>query len=405
VNSDIKSKLGHIIKYNRKIRKLTQKKLSDNINYNQSVICKIEKGNDRIHQTIYVTALQYFKLNYLLNQNIDSLIDELIEEVYDVFLYLRINETKQLMSRIDVLKNKNQNAIQMYNLLILELVLNLLDHEFDRCREMLKTLVYFYPICDKRCQVCFIYVNNYFKTLYHIGENVNINDLNLKYDFNQTDGFIDYLMGWCYYYEFNYSKALSYLHEAIIKFTHKNNICRFIRSELLINEILLIDKHYHDVFDRTKKIIDKYPILTCIEDYSRIYFQLGYCAYYLKEYKQAKTYFLKVIEIGNENELHFVQYMYLKCLDKLSEEINYDLINQLEVNKHNVLTILYFRKLKEEDFYQLIEDYIIPEMNHQLFKTEIQYYLFLLLDYYWVIKKYRQYKNLNEIIYQLLHIL
>lgn len=403
MKSDLR-KLGFIIKVNRKLKNFSQHKLSGVINYNQSVISKVEKGNEQIHITIYNRLLHYFNLNYVYNPNIDSQVNQLIEEVYDAFVYLKYYKLNVLMGKIHKLQQVNQNVVRMYDLLILELVIRFINREYNKCQVMIKNLIFFYSVSDEICQIIFMYLNNYFKVLYQEGEKIDSIKLKSKYNLNQTDGFVNYFIGWCYYYEYNYSKALRYLHQSVDKFSQKENIHRMIRSELMINEILLIDKHYLDVFNRTKKIIDQHKIIKSSEDQTRLYFHLGYSAYYLHEYKQAKNYFKQIIDDETSKEHYFNQYMYLKCLFKMDKKINLDFINHLKETKENVLTILFFKEIHDDYFYHLIETYIIPDIKYKFFKTEYQHYVFLLLDYYWNIKKYCQYKKLNETIYEILHI-
>ncbi|QVK17110.1 helix-turn-helix transcriptional regulator [Mycoplasmatota bacterium] len=404
MESNLKYKLGFIIKVNRKLKNLSQQKLSNSVNYNQSVISKIERGNDSIHISIYDLLLKYFNLSYVYDSEIDHRVNQLIDDVYDAFLYLKYDNLNVLIKKTYELQKENQNVIRMYELLILELVLRFINREYNKCRDMINNLTYFYPVCHQKCQLCFIYLSNYFK-IYLEGKKINIIKFNKKYQLNQTDGFVDYFNGWCYYYEFNYSKALSYLYQAVDKFLQKGNIARMIRCELMINEILLIDKHYLDVFNRTKRIINQYKIIELSEDYSRLFFHLGYSTYYLKKYEQAKSYFERIINDNTSKEYSFTNYMYLKCLLKIGKNINLDFVNDLDEKKENIFTILFFKELEKDHFFHLIETYIIPDIKQQIFKTEYQYYTFLLLDHYWNTKKYRQYKKLNEDIYKILHLL
>ncbi len=403
VKSSVKQKLGHIIKINRNLRGFSQQKLSKSIIYNQSVISKVERGHDTIHMMLYIKLLKYFKLNYVENTKLEDTIHQITEEVYEVFLYLKNDKIKGLMGRIKTLQQENRNAIYHYDLLVLELVLLFLLSEHDKCQEMIKYLSNFYTICSETCQLCFIYVNNYYIVRYQNGENINILKLNDTY-LDKADGFLDYIYGWCYYHDFNYSKAIFYLHQSINKLKKNNNIYRVIRCEIIINEILLLDKHYRDVYERTKQLIEEYQLLNNNEDYLKLMFHLGYSAYYLKDYEQAKNYFEQLIRYNTLPDYHFYKYMYVKCLDKLNLDINYDISYRLKINKENILMILYLHKLQDKKYYQWIEDYIVPFMKNEYYKTEYQYYSLMLLDYYWMNKKYRKYRKLNEQIHEILHI-
>ncbi len=396
---DVKGKLGKIIQINRKLKKMSQQKLSTDINYNQSVISKAENGNDIIQLSVYIKILNYLKLNYVYNESINYEINQLIEDVYQAFLFLNYEKGNELLEKITKCNQVNQNIIRYYDLLILELVIHFMMNNLEKSLEILKDIAPYYKICEKRCQNCFIYVNNYFHTIYNEGADITFDQLKLNYDLNQDDGFVDYIIGWNYYYEFNNTNALHYFEISIQKFASVNNYCRIIRCELLINEILLIDKNYRDVYERSLEFIEKVSLTKCYNDLNQLYFHAGYSLYYLEEYTKAKAMFEKIINEVDFSEHSFIQYMHLKCCDKLNEAIQRDLVNE-----NNVLILLYFNKVLDVNYYQLIEKGILPYMDHQFFKIEYQIYSFQLLYYYWDTKKYRQYKKLNEKIYQLLHV-
>jgi transcriptional regulator with XRE-family HTH domain len=379
----LKQRLGQIIHNNRLSKKQSQKDLSTNLNYSQSMISRIEKGYDDLNLDLYLETLSKLGLFYDLSLEIEEQINTLIGEIYHHVLYL---ELEQLETGINSFNQFMPNCLYYYDFLAVELVELYFQGNDEECEIILKELIGNENLCHQLNQRLIKHIRLILESKNK--KAVTWDPESIKRE--EMDELDHYAYGVIYYHHHQYSKSLMHLLYSIDQCDEKKNSNRMSHAEVIINKMLMKDHDYHNLKIRLQDLLNHHQI-KYKSDANTLQFQLAYSRYYLKEYEQALVEFQALRNQTFEYD-HLLDYMIFKCQQQLNQTI--------QVNDSLLLTLYHKFQNNEKDqtYYELIEHHILPELEFHLELKEYQLYTLDLMEHYFETKKYTKYKKLSELI-------
>jgi transcriptional regulator with XRE-family HTH domain len=379
----LKQRLGQIIHNNRLSKKQSQKDLSISLNYSQSMISRIEKGYEDLNLEVYLETLNKLGLFYDLSTNTAEQINVLIEEIYQHSLYM---DLEKIEAAIITFNQFMPNCLYYYDYLAAELVELYFQGNEEECETILKECQGNENLCHKLNQKLIHYIRLILES------KIKQSNFTWEPDLNKPeimDALDYYTYGVVFYNQHQYSKALMHLLYAIDQSEENKNIKRMSHAEVVINKMLMKD---HDYFNLKLRLQDlfKHNQIGLMSDGYTLQFQMAYCLYYLKEYEKA----LAIFQTLQNKEFEYVQlvnYMIFKSCEKLQVE------NPIQVNIRLFdLYKKYQNNEKDDDYYQMIEQFILPHLQDYLEIKEYQIYAVDLMDHYFDTKKYSKFKKISE---------
>lgn len=380
-NLSTKQKLGMIIKLNRKALNLTQNTLASKLNYVQSIVSRMEKGNETMPIDLYQTALALFNLNYMEDQSIDQQVYQLKRDIYTAFINLDDQQLDTIMTNVESLLISNLNTIIYYELLFIQLIYYYLSGDYTQAKQSIEQLKPYIPITSKEIQQLV------YDITFSIDQHHPIEDLQLD---NHHPGMIEYLKGLNYYRQFKTAKAIYHLNGSNDLFKQDDNVNRIAYNHYLINKLLARENDYVNILININVVLNELQPSMPIIDLLK--YLKGYSLYQTKQYESALT----VLETINPKNLHNEQSYYHYLVDKTKLKLNIisDFTNTSAYNELHQLFSLYQENEKNESYYSLIETFILPQIESHFDQVEFQFYTFDLLDHYWKKRFYKKYKQL-----------
>ncbi|ERJ13458.1 helix-turn-helix domain-containing protein [Haloplasma contractile] len=413
---DIKVKLGQIIKLNRIKCTMTQSQLAALINCDQSVISRIEKGNEYIDQSIYSFALKQFNMSFEEQPEFKESIKSLITRFLTLYEEESFNELINLEKKIANSISNCKNILLNYELYVLECVLYYIKGEHEECKVLLNEIEPLIQVCNPTVQR--LYTVFKCKMLY---DNRNLDSIltTVISFFEENEGARDDLLlnYWLGVYYFLTNKRMLCLRHLYVAYRsyQEGNIVKAIKIRLMIALMLIRENKVTQAIATFLEMI-KMNATHRIPMKMRhtLLSNLGYCYYLNKSYKKAIYYFELALEINDSYDYYFSYYFLLKLYKQVNDNQKFKSIAnkvrrgiRISESKGESSSIglhasfLYLKKDKDCDFdyYQYIERHIVDHVYYY-FDKPIRFELLKeLLEHYWNQKQYKKYRNLQgEII-------